>query len=435
MRETNLVLNFVIFLSISTSIFPTINSASMDEVKTLRANLLSGYDKYVRPVRNQTDIVNVHVGLSMIALQEFDEVLEKFSFVGVFFLSWTDENLVWDSANYSGIEEVFIGYKDVWVPEIILTNPSEKLDSFGEEWQLLRYNAIGGAFWFPGNLIKATCAINAYYFPFDVQECTLEVYAWGYYSHEVRLVAARDVIDTNMMPEHGSWSIIQTQVKVENVSSVSKASFVFRFERKPQYVIVNVVLPILFLCLLNVLVFLLPPESGERISYSITVLLSIAVFMTIVSDTLPKTSEPLPIISFFMMMSLIASSLITTAAILNLRLFHKSSDTTVPNWLVSIYRRLGSCCSNKCKRKRGSISAAKEKGISTPVTEIKLGSSNKEAVLEPPFQDIVNNVSVDTPVSWQEISVFLDYLLLIVSTSFTVISFCIFLIITGASAK
>ena len=89
-------------------------------------------------------------------------------------------------------------------------------------------------------------------------------------------------------------------------------------------------LPILFLCILNVLVFFLPLESGERVSYAITVLLSIAVFMTIVSDTLPKTSEPLPLISYLLMISLIISSIIAVITIFNLRLFHKKSDTVVP---------------------------------------------------------------------------------------------------------
>jgi hypothetical protein len=37
---------------------------------------------------------------------------------------------------------------------------------------------------------------------------------------------------------------------------------------------------------------LLPPESGESVGYSITVLLSIVVFLTITSNSLPGTSEP-----------------------------------------------------------------------------------------------------------------------------------------------
>ena len=53
-----------------------------------------------------------------------------------------------DPANYSGINNIVLGYEDVWVPELILTNPSDKLDSFGKDWQVIRYYSDGWAEWF-----------------------------------------------------------------------------------------------------------------------------------------------------------------------------------------------------------------------------------------------------------------------------------------------
>ena len=112
--------------------------------------------------------------------------------------------------------------------------------------------------------------------------------------------------------------------------------------------IVNIVLPILFLCILNVLVFILPAESGERVSYAITVLLAIAVFMTIISDTLPKKSEPLPLISYFLIIDLIVSALTSLFTILNLRIYHKREGKAFPRWLSGMYRFL--TCSSRLKK-------------------------------------------------------------------------------------
>jgi uncharacterized membrane protein len=39
------------------------------------------------------------------------------------------------------------------------------------------------------------------------------------------------------------------------------------------------------------LVFLLPVESGERTSFSFTLLLTLIVFMTMVSDRLPSSND------------------------------------------------------------------------------------------------------------------------------------------------
>ena len=440
-----LILRFVLLYS--AFLFQNIGTATIDDARELHSYLLTDYNKYIRPVKQQSDQVVVNISMTMIALQEFDEVLEKFSVVGVFGLHWIDENMVWDVSNYSNITSIFVGYKDVWVPEMILSNPSEKLDSFGEDWQLIRYTSNGRAEWFPGDLIKATCSINVYYFPFDIQECHIEVYVWAYTVFEVLLKARKDTIDTESMAEHGSWTITETKITTELVAIYLKAKFMFRLERKPQYIIVTIVLPILFLCLLNVLVFLLPSESGERISYSMTVLLAIAVFMTIVSDTLPKTSEPLPLISYLLMSCLILSALITCVAIISLRLFHKRKDASIPGWILCIYKLHRWDCMAGCKGKTGRIILVGEKHPSSlPIAERKRRPSNKVAACtqdtqnetEPhsslKFQESIDSSMSEPPVTWQDISGMVDYISLIVSAAVTILNFALFLIITKMSA-
>ena len=414
-------------------------SGTLKDAKQLQSDMLVNYSKYARPVTNQEDPVYVFVSLAAIAIQEFDEVLERFSVAGAIFINWFDQNIFWDEDDYGGIDSLFMGYKQVWVPEIILTNPSEKLDSFGKEWQLIRYSPNGWASWTPGDLIKATCSIDVRYFPFDIQECDMEMYVWGYLTHEVKLIASSDTIETGLLAEHGSWTVVNTSVKVEYVSLVSKVTFTFRLKRKPQYVIVNVVLPILFLCLLNVLVFILPAESGERVSYAITVLLSIAVFMTIVSNTLPKTSEPLPIIGYFLMIDLIISALISLCTILNLRTYHKKDDVSIPKWLTRIYDFLS------CKCRRGSVGSYARDGhgntipFSKDKTNIKVIVDHSDVIEDINFKTNTNE-SLESnkdkqDIKWQDISTMVDYILLIVFSAITVISFCTFLIITLGQAN
>ena len=54
--------------------------------------------------------------------------------------------------------------------------------------------------------------------------------------------------------------------------------------------------PILALTLLS---FFLPPDSGERITLVITNLLAMTVFMLIVAEIMPATSEVVPLISIY----------------------------------------------------------------------------------------------------------------------------------------
>ena len=48
--------------------------------------------------------------------------------------------------------------------------------------------------------------------------------------------------------------------------------------------------------LLALLVFYLPPDSGEKVSLGITVLLSFSVFLLLVAENVPKTSEFVPLL-------------------------------------------------------------------------------------------------------------------------------------------
>ena len=66
--------------------------------------------------------------------------------------------------------------------------------------------------------------------------------------------------------------------------------------RKPLYYVMNIMLPCLMLSLLDLLVFCLPPESGEKVSLGITVLLSFSVFLLVIADNVPQTSETAPLL-------------------------------------------------------------------------------------------------------------------------------------------
>lgn len=58
----------------------------------------------------------------------------------------------------------------------------------------------------------------------------------------------------------------------------------------------NIVFPCMMMSTLTVLVFCLPPDSGEKIGLGITVLLAFSVFMLAIAEKMPETSESIPLI-------------------------------------------------------------------------------------------------------------------------------------------
>lgn len=66
--------------------------------------------------------------------------------------------------------------------------------------------------------------------------------------------------------------------------------------RRPLFYAVSLLLPSMFLMIMDIVGFYLPPDSGERVSFKITLLLGYSVFLIIVSDTLPATAIGTPLI-------------------------------------------------------------------------------------------------------------------------------------------
>ena len=71
---------------------------------------------------------------------------------------------------------------------------------------------------------------------------------------------------------------------------------IFSFYRRILYYILNILCPCIWLNILSLLAFCLPPDAGEKITLGITVLLSYSVFMLLVAESMPPTSEFVPLI-------------------------------------------------------------------------------------------------------------------------------------------
>ena len=119
--------------------------------------------------------------------------------------------------------------------------------------------------------------------------------------------------------EHGEWEVTRTDVTSSVISETrngvtrthSQLDFWVYLKRRDQFYNTNIMLPMVLSSVLVMLVFTVPVESGEKLSYILTVLLTIAVFLTIIGDTLPAISLTTSILgkflSFFLSLCLFLS--------------------------------------------------------------------------------------------------------------------------------
>jgi len=67
-------------------------------------------------------------------------------------------------------------------------------------------------------------------------------------------------------------------------------------KRLPMFFVISMVLPIILMTVMSFLVFLVPAESGEKVSLAVTVILSYSVVILMVTDIAPRTGDRQPII-------------------------------------------------------------------------------------------------------------------------------------------
>jgi len=128
--------------------------------------------------------------------------------------------------------------------------------------------------------------------------------------------------------------------------------FYVELKRQPMFFVLNLILPICLMSILNVFVFLLPADSGERVGYAITVLLAIAVFLTISSDSLPATSNPrISTISLLFFTDVIISAIIVILVIIGLRFYHRRDKSKVSN-IATKFVKFMRCLRCKCNAKK-----------------------------------------------------------------------------------
>lgn len=137
---------------------------------------------------------------------------------------------------------------------------------------------------------------------------------------------------------NSQWDILSTSASETNTYEAS-VTFILRLSRKPSFYIINVILPVVLLSLLNCCTFILPIASGERAGYSITVFLSLAVFLTIVASELPKNSDRTSLLAIYLMCMTSLSTIIVIISLIEIRLSCRTEEeNTISKAFLFLYK-------------------------------------------------------------------------------------------------
>ncbi|XP_048249179.1 neuronal acetylcholine receptor subunit alpha-3-like [Haliotis rufescens] len=297
-------------------------AGSIDEMKRLYRDLFRKYSPKYRPLYNQSHHVDVHCTLNLLSIIEVDQVRQILQSNVWVNLTWRDEFLIWKSENYSGIKSIHPPLTDIWRPRLILTVSLEDRDVFKDDTPGITVYSDGTVTWSPGANFLTACKLDLTLFPFDVQTFEFRFLPASYDSHEVKLVSSLKTANTRSFTSNGEWIVSRSRAYTREIAKgsgekrFSTLYIQFDFERRPTFFLLSVILPVVLLSFLNIFVFALPCECGEKVSYAVTCLLSLTLFMSIVSGLLPKSSDNIPLVTMYLTCLLGISVLSVVATIL-----------------------------------------------------------------------------------------------------------------------
>uniref|UniRef100_H2Y834 Neurotransmitter-gated ion-channel ligand-binding domain-containing protein n=1 Tax=Ciona savignyi TaxID=51511 RepID=H2Y834_CIOSA len=307
----------------------------------LMKRLLNGYNNQFRPYNVEYENKTlVSMGMTLSQIISVKEKSQELTTSVYMTFDWVDNRFSWDPEEYEGITIIRIPPYAIWSPRIVLQNSIDgNFDVSVPVMALIKYT--GEVQWIPPGLYKSTCTIVVALFPFDWQNCTMVFRSATYDRSEMEFGLSYGdsiYVDPEAFKENGEWKIVQRPVRINSDSSdptYQDVTFYLIIRRKPQFYVINLIIPCILMSSLSCFVFYLPSVSCEKMTLSISVLLGETVFLFLIAQRVPETSLAVPLIAGYLLfvMILVIISVISSVVVCNV---HYRSNTThsMPDWVV-----------------------------------------------------------------------------------------------------
>uniref|UniRef100_A0A4W6DID5 Cholinergic receptor nicotinic alpha 6 subunit n=1 Tax=Lates calcarifer TaxID=8187 RepID=A0A4W6DID5_LATCA len=305
--------------------------------------LFRRYNQFIRPVENVSDPVTVEFEVSISQLVKVDEVNQIMETNLWLRHVWNDYKLRWTPVEYDGIEFIRVPSNKIWRPDIVLYNNAVG-DFLVEDKTKALLKFDGTITWIPPAIFKSSCPMDITYFPFDYQNCSMKFGSWTYDKAKIDLVLIGSKVNLKDFWESGEWEIIDApgykhDIKYNCCEEIyPDITYSFYIRRLPLFYTINLIIPCLLISFLTVLVFYLPSDCGEKVTLCISVLLSLTVFLLVITETIPSTSLVIPLIGEYLLFTMIfvTLSIVITVFVLNVH-YRTPMTHTMPEWVRAVF--------------------------------------------------------------------------------------------------
>ncbi|XP_066299007.1 uncharacterized protein [Branchiostoma lanceolatum] len=255
----------------------------------LEKEVLEAYSADLAPETEENLLIGFTGSVEQIV--DLDEKKEQLVASVVINLTWQDSRLKWDPKYYDGIEAFSILGSSVWTPAMTLKRNADTEYDGLEKGVPVRVNSNGTVTWRVETLTTTVCNADPFYFPADAMDCEICFSAAIATDQTIQCGEDNSTEDETNSP-CDVWSTTRQEGEWYQKDRIfarddKEACFAVHLERIPLFHIATTVGPCVILVVLMIITFIMPIDRGDRISFGVTIQLSMVVSLVFVTEVLP----------------------------------------------------------------------------------------------------------------------------------------------------
>lgn len=223
-------------------------------------------------------------------------------------MKWCDDLLRWNISEQPCIKrnrsEIFFNADEIWTPDIsALNGPGPTKKETKLEYPILVV-CTGMSRWSYQEKLVSFCEIDVSNFPFDRQYCTILLQSTVYDSSQLKLRSLYNVVRLYKYI-NTEWEISHATIKEVDLYNpyheriFSTLRIDMELVRLSRFYVLKIIVPFGVISSVAAFSFCLPTDSGEKITLTVSILLSLVIYLQMISNYVPKTERGFCILTLY----------------------------------------------------------------------------------------------------------------------------------------
>ncbi|XP_056609714.1 5-hydroxytryptamine receptor 3A-like isoform X1 [Triplophysa dalaica] len=263
--------------------------------------------KSIRPVYDSKTPTDVYVDLFVTSITDVNEKAQSISTQVIFEALWNNEFIEWKQEDFCQTSKISLKKDTIWIPDIVIAE-SIKTEFANVENPYVKMNSDGSVYMYETLTLSSACKMDLINFPFDVQTCNLTIHSPMHSSDELTLNPWSDSLfltssSQNAFQTQGEWELLSINTSISHVSSLGyyedQLIYKITLKRRPLLYVITFISPVFCFLVLDLASYFIDAGGGEKLSFKVTLLLSMSVLLLILNDKLPSTANEVPWIGVY----------------------------------------------------------------------------------------------------------------------------------------